>query len=130
MLNRNNLLFTLLKLKSKTYCILPRALTLTMGRMTGRFLYYFFPLRKKVAIINIKIAFPNISEADLKKVLKKCYLHVGMLISDFLRLPIISMLAFLLFDEIPQLTTLIGAFIIFLSSFLIPNTIKTNKRNK
>ena len=47
---------------------------------------------------------------------------------DFLRLPIISMLAFLIFDEIPELTTLIGAFIIFLSSFLISNITKTNKK--
>ena len=90
MLNRNNLLFAFLKLKSKVYCILPRGLTLAMGRITGYFLYYFFPLRKKVAIINIKIAFPNISKPELKKILKKCYLHFGMLMSDFLRLPILN----------------------------------------
>ncbi len=90
MLNRNNLLFKFLKLKSKVYCILPRFLTLAIGRMTGHFLYYFFPLRKKVATINIKIAFPNISEAEVKKMLKRCYLHFGMLMSDFLRLPILN----------------------------------------
>ena len=46
---------------------------------------------------------------------------------DFLRLPIISILAFILFDEIPDISTLIGAFIIFISSFYISSSIK--KRN-
>ena len=43
---------------------------------------------------------------------------------DFLRLPIISILAFILFDEIPDISTLIGAFIIFISSFYISSSIK------
>ena len=43
---------------------------------------------------------------------------------DFLRLPIISILAFILFDEIPDISTLIGAFIIFISSFYISGSIK------
>jgi len=89
-LNRDNLLFAFLKLKSKLYCFLPRFLTLCMGRVTGYFLYYFFPLRKKVALINIKIAFPEKSNRDIKKILQKCYLHFGMLMSDFLRLPILN----------------------------------------
>ena len=38
---------------------------------------------------------------------------------DFLRLPIISILAFIFFSETPDITTIIGASIIFLSSFLI-----------
>ena len=43
---------------------------------------------------------------------------------DFLRLPIISILAFMFFDETPELSTLIGALIIFMSSFLISNLAK------
>jgi len=43
---------------------------------------------------------------------------------DFLRLPIISILAFIFFDETPELSTLIGALIIFISSFLISNLAK------
>ena len=89
-MNRDNLLFAFLKLKSKMYCFLPRFLTLWIGRLTGYFLYYFFPLRKKVALINIKIAFPKKSNRDIKKILKECYLHFGMLMSDFLRLPILN----------------------------------------
>ena len=47
---------------------------------------------------------------------------------DFLRLPIISLLAFILFDEIPSTSTLLGALIIFLSSFLISNLALNNKK--
>jgi drug/metabolite transporter (DMT)-like permease len=46
---------------------------------------------------------------------------------DFLRLPIISVLAFLFFDEIPEFSTLIGALIIFFSSFLISNLARKTK---
>ena len=47
---------------------------------------------------------------------------------DFLRLPIISILAFMMFDEIPSASTLLGALIIFLSGFLISNlALKTKK---
>ena len=87
MFNRNNLLFTLLKFKSKIFCILPRSLSLAIGRMIGSFLYYCIPLRKKIALINLKIAFPKKSNYEINQILKKCYVHFGMLISDFLRLP-------------------------------------------
>ena len=47
---------------------------------------------------------------------------------DFLRLPIISIIAFMLFDEIPSASTLLGALIIFLSGFLISNLALNNKK--
>lgn len=47
---------------------------------------------------------------------------------DFLRLPIISILAFMMFDEIPSASTLLGALIIFLSGFLISNLVLNNKK--
>ena len=47
---------------------------------------------------------------------------------DFLRLPIISTLAFVFFDEIPSASTLLGALIIFFSSFLISNLASNNKK--
>ena len=47
---------------------------------------------------------------------------------DFLRLPIISIFAFMMFDEIPSASTLLGALIIFLSGFLISNLALNNKK--
>ena len=57
------------------------------GILLGNFMYFFFPLRKKVALINLKIAFPKKSSYELKEILKKCYIHFGILASDFFRLP-------------------------------------------
>ena len=47
---------------------------------------------------------------------------------DFLRLPIISIIAFMLFDEIPSASTLLGALIIFLSGYLISNLALYDKK--
>jgi len=47
---------------------------------------------------------------------------------DFLRLPIIYILAFMMFDEIPSASTLLGALIIFLSGFLISNLALNTKK--
>ena len=55
--------------------------------MIGYFMYYIIPLRKKVALINLKIAFPDKSLLELKLILKKCYIHFGMLASEFVRIP-------------------------------------------
>ena len=47
---------------------------------------------------------------------------------DFLRLPIISIIAFMLFDEIPSASTLLGALIIFLSGYLISSLALYDKK--
>ena len=87
MISRSDLLFVCLKLKSRIFCILPRSLSLIIGKGIGLLLYYFVPLRKRVAITNIGIALPQKTPNEIQSTLKKCYIHFGMLISDFLRLP-------------------------------------------
>ena len=87
MISRSDLLFVCLKLKSRIFCILPRSLSLIIGKGIGLLLYYFGPLRKRVAITNIGIALPQKTPSEIQSILKKCYIHFGMLISDFLRLP-------------------------------------------
>ena len=80
-------MFWALKIKSKIFCILPRGLSIRIGKMIGYFLYYFIPLRKRVALMNLKIAFPNKNNSEINYILKKCYVHFGIIISEFLRLP-------------------------------------------
>ena len=82
-----NLLFIFLKLKSRLFSALPRFLSLFLGRALGLFLYFIIPLRKRVALINLKVAFPKKTDYERKQILKKCYMHFGMLVSEFLRLP-------------------------------------------
>ena len=81
------MLFSFLKLKSRLSSALPRFLSLFLGRGLGLFLYFIVPLRKRVALINLKVAFPEKTNYERKQILKKCYMHFGMLVSEFLRLP-------------------------------------------
>ena len=81
------MLFSFLKLKSRLFSALPRFLSLFLGRGLGLFLYFIVPLRKRVALINLKVAFPEKTNYERKQILKKCYMHFGMLVSEFLRLP-------------------------------------------
>ena len=52
----------------------------------GSFFYYFIPIRKSVAIVNINLAFPNLTISQKKKILYSTYQHFGMVLIDFLRL--------------------------------------------
>ena len=65
--------------------ILPRFIALLIGRVLGLFIYYFIPVRKRIALINIK---DNLTELNYKQqlsVLKNTYKHFGMVLIDFLR---------------------------------------------
>ena len=66
--------------------ILPRKISLFIGRLIGRFLYYVVPIRKKVAKKNINSNFKNLSRKKRKKILKDTYIHYGMVLVDFMRL--------------------------------------------
>tara|TARA_Y100000590_G_C15584734_1_gene963703 strand:- start:48 stop:887 length:840 start_codon:yes stop_codon:yes gene_type:complete len=75
----------LLKTISYFTRLIPRNTLLLFGKTFGFFAYYFFPFRKKVALINIKIAFNEESNSFHKNILKKTYIHFGMVMMDFLR---------------------------------------------
>ena len=66
--------------------ILPRKISLFIGRLIGRFLYYVVPIRKKVAKKNINSNFKNLSIKERKKILKDTYIHYGMVLVDFMRI--------------------------------------------
>ena len=62
---------------------MPRAIKLCIGRQLGN-LVYLIGLRKKVATINLNIAFPNLSKLEIESTLLKCYRHFGMVFTDFI----------------------------------------------
>ena len=74
-----------LKIISYITSFIPRETLLLFGKGLGFLAYYLFPLRKKVALINIKIAFNEESDRFHKNILKKTYIHFGMILMDFLR---------------------------------------------
>ena len=65
--------------------IFPRKVSLLLGRTIGRILYYIIPVRKDVALQNIKDNFPQLNNDQHVKILKNTYIHFGMVFSDFLR---------------------------------------------
>ena len=65
--------------------ILPRFASLFIGRSLGLFIYYFMPIRKRIALINIKDNLPELNHKEQLSVLKKTYKHFGMVLIDFLR---------------------------------------------
>ena len=80
-------MYTLLKIISCKFQILPRKLALFFGRTLGSFFYYFIPLRKSIAMKNLEIAFPDWDSNKKKSLLHSCYRHHGMVLVDFFRLP-------------------------------------------
>ena len=65
--------------------IIPRILSLFIGRNLGLFIYYFIPIRKRIALINIKDNLPELNHNEQLSVLKNTYKHFGMILIDFLR---------------------------------------------
>jgi len=65
--------------------LLPRKVSLFFGRLFGTFIYYFIPIRKKIALENIKDNLPEFKNQEQKDILKQTYRHFGMVLTDFLR---------------------------------------------
>ena len=49
-------------------------------------MYVFFPLRKKVAKINLNIAFPNKNNKEIHSIIRKTYMHYGILMFELIKL--------------------------------------------
>ena len=63
---------------------IPRKFILFLGQVLGIFIYYIIPIRKKVAKINILIAFPELSDKEVNNIILKSYKHYGMLLFEFM----------------------------------------------
>ena len=75
-----------LKFFSNFLTLLSKKTTFKLGRLFGLLMYIFFPLRKKVALINLKIAFPEKNNKEINFIIKNTYKHFGILILEFLKL--------------------------------------------
>ena len=63
---------------------IPRKFILFLGKVLGVFIYYIIPIRKKVAKINILIAFPELSDKEVNNIILKSYQHYGILLFEFI----------------------------------------------
>ena len=82
MLEKTTYLF--LYLFSRFLSLLPRLAILKLGKFFGYIIYLFFPLRKTVARINLKIAFPYKNKKEINILIKKTYQHYGLLMFEFI----------------------------------------------
>lgn len=53
-----------------------------LGYILGNLLFYLVPIRKKVVLKNLKMAFPDYSEKQIKSVAKKNYIHFATLLFE------------------------------------------------
>jgi len=81
----NKITYYIFKIFSIFFSILPRNIAIFLGKGFGFFLYYFIPLRKKVAKFNLKIAFPKLTSIEKNKLILKTYKHFGVLLIEFFR---------------------------------------------
>jgi KDO2-lipid IV(A) lauroyltransferase len=58
-----------------------------MAELKGKVFYYVIPIRKQAALKNLRFAFPEKNEKELKDILKKCYVNVIKIIIEFFYIP-------------------------------------------
>ena len=78
-------MYYLLNLLSFFFRFLPRKIALMVGRRLGLFIFCVYPLRKSIALTNLKIAFPNKSESEIHDLIKLTYQHYMIVMFEFLR---------------------------------------------
>lgn len=82
--------------------LLPRRLSLFIGRSLGRFAYLIFPQSRKITLQNLKIAFPNLGTGSIRKISLKVFESLGRNAVDAIRLPKMS------WEEIQKITKVEG----------------------
>jgi KDO2-lipid IV(A) lauroyltransferase len=79
----NFLLYVLFVLLGALIPLFPLKFIQFAARTKGKFFYYLLPIRKKTAVSNLKLAFPEKSEAEIKNIVKGCYVNVITVIAEF-----------------------------------------------
>jgi KDO2-lipid IV(A) lauroyltransferase len=67
----------------KTVRLLSPGSARKLGRVFGFFFYYLFPVRKRAAIANLRLAFPHKGKDELRRILKGSYVNVWIVIMEF-----------------------------------------------
>jgi KDO2-lipid IV(A) lauroyltransferase len=76
-----------LRILTITIQSLPLFLALKAGELLGIIGYYFVPKRKRTAFDNLKHAFPEKSDKEIKHIIKSMAKNLGRNMMEFLRLP-------------------------------------------
>ncbi len=79
----NVIVFILYILLEKTIPLFPLGFVRWLARIYGNVFYYLIPIRRKVAVGNLKLAFPEMGAAERKRILKAAYINVMTVIFEF-----------------------------------------------
>jgi len=79
----NLLVLWLFLIYQKIIPVFPLKFLYFMVKVKAVFFYYILPIRKKVAFINLKLAFPDKPNKEIKKIIKGCYLNVLTVIVEY-----------------------------------------------
>ncbi|MFN2355049.1 MAG: lysophospholipid acyltransferase family protein [Desulfopila sp.] len=82
--------YTILKLISKILHFLPRQAVLFLGARVGDLVFYCIPVRKKITLEHLRLAFPEKSEDDIRRIAREAYRNLGMNSFEHLCLPYLS----------------------------------------
>lgn len=69
---------------------LPLSWVLAVGTALGKFTFSLLRIRRRVALENLTQAFPEKSAAEIKKIARRSYENLGMMMLEYLRLPKLS----------------------------------------
>lgn len=84
---KNQIEFFLLKFLSFLISKLSLNNARRLAKLLAFIFYNFVPIRKKIVIKNLKIAFPNLSEKEIAKLTKKAYINLFIVLIEILYLP-------------------------------------------
>lgn len=75
--------------------LLPRRVASAFGRGLGRFTFSVLRIRRVVTLDNLQHAFPAATAGEILALASRCYEHFGLLMLEYLRMPLLSPAALL-----------------------------------
>lgn len=79
----NFLVYVLFVILEKLVPLFPLKFLQWISRVKGYLFYYILPIRKRTAYENLKLAFPEKSDGEIKEIIKGCYVNILTVITEF-----------------------------------------------
>jgi len=77
------MIFLLFLFLEKLIPLFPLKFIQKIARMKGNIFYYIFPIRKRTAENNLKLAFPEKTDKEIADIIKGCYINAVTVIAEF-----------------------------------------------
>lgn len=87
---KNKIEYFLLRLLSFVISRLSLNSSRRLAKLLAFIFYYFIPIRKDLVFKNLKIAFPDLNENETKRIAKKTYLNLFIVLIEILYLPFLE----------------------------------------